>query len=549
MTRFRHERGTRLYIVAVLGAATVAQAHAADRDERLIDFVARLPTTAAGEVTTQNVCPPAVGAGVDASAAPTSASAAPAQAATPARTFRAGAHVEDISPKRFPVPVNGGMKRALATGIQDPMQARCLVLDDGRRALVIVVVDACMIPREICDAAKTLAARETSIPTEHMLVSATHTHSAAALTPVFQCDVDADYVATVAPQIARGITTAFRNLEPAECGWASSSAPAHVFHRRWYVKPGESYENPFGITTDRVRMNPGVGNRSVSVPAGPVDQEVTVLAVRAVADQRPIGLVANYGLHYVGGVKPISADYFGAFASDIGRRLAAGGSRDDGPPPFVAMLSNGTSGNVNNIDFGLSPKHQVGPADRIRVVAAAVADAAEEAFAGIEWRADVTLDTAQDELMLGVRKGSSADVARAKAWLGSIPRSADGQWSDPKAIYALETLALEDYPDRVPVLLQLHRVGALSVAAIPCEVFVETGLRLKRTSPFAKHLTVSLANGYNGYLPRAEDHALGGYETWRARSSYLATDAETMIADALERMATEIAARQPAMTR
>jgi hypothetical protein len=34
---------------------------------------------------------------------------------------------------------------------------------------------------------------------------------------------------------------------------------------------------------------------------------------------------------------------------------------------------------------------------------------------------------------------------------------------------------------------------------------------------------VSLANGYNGCLPRAEDHALGGYETWRARSSNLET--------------------------
>jgi hypothetical protein len=96
----------------------------------------------------------------------------------------------------------------------------------------------------------------------------------------------------------------------------------------------------------------------------------------------------------------------------------------------------------------------------------------------------------------------------------------------------------------VPVTLQVLRVGDLSIAAIPCEVFVETGLRLKRTSPFGRHFTVSLANGYNGYLPQASDHPLGGYETWRARSSYLEAEAETKIVAALERMATVLAARR-----
>jgi neutral ceramidase len=32
-----------------------------------------------------------------------------------------------------------------------------------------------------------------------------------------------------------------------------------------------------------------------------------------------------------------------------------------------------------------------------------------------------------------------------------------------------------------------------------------------------------------GYLPTAEHHALGGYETWRARSSYLEVDASRAI--------------------
>jgi hypothetical protein len=51
-----------------------------------------------------------------------------------------------------------------------------------------------------------------------------------------------------------------------------------------------------------------------------------------------------------------------------------------------------------------------------------------------------------------------------------------------------------------------------------------------------------LANGYNGYLPTPDQHALGGYETWRAKSSYLATDAEPKLRATLLELLNEVAA-------
>jgi len=44
---------------------------------------------------------------------------------------------------------------------------------------------------------------------------------------------------------------------------------------------------------------------------------------------------------------------------------------------------------------------------------------------------------------------------------------------------------------------------------------------------------IELANGYNGYLPTPEQHKLGGYETWRAQSSYLEVSASDAITVAL----------------
>ena len=69
----------------------------------------------------------------------------------------------------------------------------------------------------------------------------------------------------------------------------------------------------------------------------------------------------------------------------------------------------------------------------------------------------------------------------------------------------------------------------LAILAIPCEVFAETGLAIKRSSPSKSTFTISLANGYAGYLPPPEQHGLGGYTTWPARSSCLEIQAEPKI--------------------
>ena len=108
--------------------------------------------------------------------------------------FRAGAYATDVAPATFPVLVNGGFLQSRAARVNDPVRARCLVLDDGSSRLAIVVVDSCMMPRELLDKAKDLAHENTGIPTDHILISATHTHSAPAAMGALGCPADAGYV-------------------------------------------------------------------------------------------------------------------------------------------------------------------------------------------------------------------------------------------------------------------------------------------------------------------------------------------------------------------
>ena len=73
------------------------------------------------------------------------------------------------------------------------------------RRLAIVVVDSCMMPRELLDRAKAMAKEKTGIPTDRMLISATHTHSAPSTMGALGTPPDADYVEILPARIAEAI--------------------------------------------------------------------------------------------------------------------------------------------------------------------------------------------------------------------------------------------------------------------------------------------------------------------------------------------------------
>jgi hypothetical protein len=85
------------------------------------------------------------------------------------------------------------------------------------------------------------------------------------------------------------------------------------------------------------------------------------------------------------------------------------------------------------------------------------------------------------------------------------------------------------------------RIGELGIVANPFDTFVEIGLEIKKKSPLKHTFTIELANDYNGYLPTPEHHDLGGYETWRAQSSYLEVNASRTITSAWVELLKEVA--------
>jgi len=180
-------------------------------------------------------------------------------------------------------------------------------------------------------------------------------------------------------------------------------------------------------------------------------------------------------------------------------------------PHLLQIMSNGTCGDVNNINV-TGPPEKNPPYAKMRLVANDVAQEVIRVNKTVQYQDWVRLKVAQDELSLIVRKPSPEMIARAKMVIAR-PDTVKPYHRYEKP-YAERTLKMHEAPDNYKIILQVFRIGDLGVAAIPFETFAETGLEIKAKSPFKPTFTIELANGSYGYLPTPEQHKLGGYETW-----------------------------------
>jgi hypothetical protein len=434
----------------------------------------------------------------------------------------------DISPENFPVIVNAMFTERSATSVVDRLYAKALVLDDGQTRVAICVVDTCMMPRDLLDRAKDLAAKTAGIPTDRMCISATHTHSAPSAMACLGSRVDPDYAASLPPRLAEAIAGAAKNLAPARVGWAVADDWDHTFNRRWIRRPDRMLTDPFGQQTVRAHMHPGHESPDAVGPSGPVDPGLSVLAVRS-PDGRPIALFANYSQHYY--ESPLlSSDYYGRFARHIETLLGVEG----GSPPFVGIMSQGTSGDLMWMDYG-SPRRFIG----YDAYAREVAEHALEAYRRIDWRDSVSLRMAERTLTLRYRVPDEPRLAWARQIAQSITNRLPQTLPE---IYALEAIQLHER-QKTELKLQALRIGDLGLTAIPNEVFALTGLRLKAQSPLQPTFNIELANGAEGYIPPPEQHQLGGYTTWPARTAGLEVQAEPRIVEAVLSLLEEVAGK------
>jgi hypothetical protein len=197
-----------------------------------------------------------------------------------------------------------------------------------------------------------------------------------------------------------------------------------------------------------------------------------------------------------------------------------------GEGEFVAILSHGCSGDIWRRDYTKPAESTVEPT--LESYTQGLLEIALGTFQGISYELDADLAMAEARMTLRYRVPDQQHLEWARR---IVDEMGDRPPRDTREVYAREQLYLHEKA-ATEVVVQAIRIGKVAIATTPNETYALTGLKLKHQSPLEQTMVIELANGGDGYIPPPEQHLLGGYNTWPARSAGLEIEAEPKIAEA-----------------
>ena len=261
-----------------------------------------------------------------------------------------------------------------------------------------------------------------------------------------------------------------------------------AFNRRFHMRDGS------------VRFNPGKANPNIIRPAGPTDTELPFLFVKS--KQGPLGSLSIFAMHTAtfGGTE-FGADFPMHLASHLKTSFGSG---------FESLFAEGTAGDINHIDVSSSEEQgsQVEPSRIGRELAHTIL----KNFPLRKQLSSPSLRTLSTTVHAPIRPLSRTRFEEAKQILST--RSGVAFLARVRAWRDYHQFDLrERYGARKPLEVQVVRFDRdTALVALPHEIFVETGIAIKATSPFRNTMVISLANGIDFYIPTRRAFEEGSYE-------------------------------------
>jgi neutral ceramidase len=467
------------------------------------------------------------------------------------KVLKVGVSKVDITPWAD-VQVSGSVGvRRKAQAVLDPLFARAIVFDNGKKKMCLIAADLTLISRQAGDYIRNTAANRFGFDREAVIIHLTQTHTSPSLGHcMFDPDFklipdeydwirggDRKYTEFAQDKILDAIDSALKKLQQVEIGVQDASEGRLTFNRRGIrCDRVRSVDDPtregilnklVGIGMPGRRWSKNVGQTWIRYLEGPIDPQVLMMCFRT-ENLKIVSALLNYASHpvHVFDKQLISADWPGAWCEGVGQLMGR---------ECIPLTLNGCCGNLNPWD----PWDPNYPNDHIRM-GKMLTKHSENMLGGMDFFSDTVLDYESIHLKIPYRKVPNDVLAEAKTYLGLHPeiiwtdetrRQVNAEWYRHAMILSIDREqkregGMMDYE------IQVFRIGPVALVSLPGEPFVEGQLQIKIQSPVYFTFVMHMTNQYVGYVPTRNAFALsGGHETDLSTWSKLAPEALDMIVD------------------
>ena len=420
-----------------------------------------------------------------------------------------GAAEVDITP---PVGTSlaGSLTPRTSVGIEDPLTVKAIVLESNGVQIAYVLLDLIALDRQEGDRAVELAAEQTGIPADHIIWSASHTHTGPYTIPLFASEediIDYAWLQTVPEKFATAVAQAHACKRPVRMSRLRGYCSSVSHNRRLRFKGGRELNTWL--------LQRGEDDLQSLGAAGPIDPEMGIICFDGL-DGVPVAILWHFTLHTNANFGPrFSADYPAVVAARLRERFG---------PRVVPIFLPGACADINTS----GPRYrEVG--DRLAEVILAQLDKRQPGDHPVE------LSALKQETVVPYHDLTADQEQRLR----------DSQWTpEQQELFRreLEIMRQEGTTEEETVI-QAWRIGEVGFASLPGELFVEWGLKIKAESPFPWTYPVELGGDYLGYLVTHQAWDAGGYESLICRSARPSADGVGMMVEValklLERLWTE----------
>ena len=431
--------------------------------------------------------------------------------------LRAGFSKIDITPPVGVYLTGYILRDEPSKGVHDNLYARALTLEDvdaGEKA-ALVSADLLGLSRESVERIRNEASEKTGIDPQSMIIACTHTHSGPATVNLRRLgEVDQEYLKVLERKIVDSIVQASENMDEARIAVGRGS----------------------------VR---GIGFNREKRPDGPLDEELGVIRIENLEGEVRC-VVLNYTCHpVVLGPRNllVSADYPGVVSRTVEERLSN-----------CCLFTTGADGDIDPL-VNLEAWGE-GTFKDVEEIGRKIGDEAIKVAGNLKGVPEVRIGSLQKVLELPVKPPPKLEDAIKEAESAKERlRTLKTEGSEPGRVRVAEAMVewAEDvlkhlregtFPKVMPVEVTLIGINEILLIAIPGELFVEIGLKIKRRSPFKYTYLVGYGNGEVGYFPTAEALKRGGYAAKMAPKyfgvTFLKPKAERVLEDGILTLAHEL---------